>query len=273
MNFLVSLHPNSRNMANPLILISNDDGYHAKGINSLIEWVRDYGDVIVCAPESARSGYSCAFSATIPLTLKKRREMNGVEVWSCNGTPVDCVKLALAELCPRKPDLVIGGINHGDNASVNTHYSGTMGVTMEGCMKYIPSIAFSLCDYRSDADFSPMEPYVRQMVQHVLQHGLPKGICLNVNFPLLSAIAPSLTLYKGIKVCRMAFGTWEQEVSRHHHPRGYDYWWMMGHYRNDEPEADDTDNWALAHGYIAITPTRMDVTAYEAMDLLKSLEQ
>ena len=134
----------------PLILISNDDGYHAKGINCLIEWMRDLGDVIVCAPERARSGFACAFSATTPLTLKLRRKMEGVEVWSCNGTPVDCVKMALAELCPRKPDLVIGGINHGDNASVNTHYSGTMGVTMEGCMKYIPSIAFSICDYRDD---------------------------------------------------------------------------------------------------------------------------
>ena len=157
----------------PLILISNDDGYHAKGINCLIEWVRNFGDVIVCAPERARSGFACAFSATTPLTLKLRRKQDGVEVWSCNGTPVDCVKMALAELCPRKPNLVIGGINHGDNASVNIHYSGTMGITLEGCMKYIPSVAFSLCDYRDNADFEPMRPYVCQMVQRVLKEGLP----------------------------------------------------------------------------------------------------
>ena len=124
----------------PLILISNDDGYQAKGINELVRMVSDYGDVLVCAPDGARSGMSCAFSATIPLTLTLIRKEPGLEVWSCNGTPVDCVKMALANLCARKPDLVIGGINHGDNASVNTHYSGTMGVTMEGCMKYIPSL-------------------------------------------------------------------------------------------------------------------------------------
>ena len=129
-------------------------------------------------------------------------------------------------------------------------------------MKYINSVAFSLCDYRADADFNPMAPYVRQIVQRVLKEGLPKGVCLNVNFPLL-------TSYKGVRICRMAFGTWGNEVAKCHHPRGYDYWWMVGKYQNDEPEAEDTDNWALQHGYVAITPTRMDVTAYEAMDLLK----
>ena len=195
----------------PLILISNDDGYHAKGINQLIEMVADMGEVIVCAPESARSGYATAFSATEPLRLKPRKPRAGVQVWSCNGTPVDCVKLALSELCPRKPDLVIGGINHGDNASVNSHYSGTM------------------------------------------------GVCLHVNFPVVVEC-------KGVKVCRMAHGTWSNEVERMMHPRGYEYYWMVGQYTNDEPQACDTDNWALQHGYVAITPTTIDVTAHEAMD-------
>ncbi|MBR1687182.1 MAG: 5'/3'-nucleotidase SurE, partial [Prevotella sp.] len=190
----------------PLILISNDDGYEARGINCLVEMVRPLADVLVCAPDAARSGYACAFSAGIPLTLTHRRSEPGVDVWSCNGTPVDCVKMALAELTPqRRPALVIGGINHGDNASVNTHYSGTMGVTLEGCMKYIPSVAFSLCDHRADADFSPLEPYVRQMVQQLLAAGLPRGVCLNVNFPLVSE-------FRGVRVCRMAAGTWGNEV-------------------------------------------------------------
>lgn len=254
----------------PLILISNDDGYQAKGIRSLVEMVRRFGDIIVCAPDDARSGFACAFSATKPLRLTKRHEESGVQVWSCNGTPVDCVKMALSELCDgRRPDIVLGGINHGDNGSVNTHYSGTMGVVMEGCMKYIPSVAYSLCDHSDDADFSPLEPYVKEMTARVLREGLPKGVCLNVNFPLLSTLhSPS---YKGVRICRMAYGTWASEVFKCHHPRGYDYWWMMGHYRNDEPEADDTDNWALAHGYVAITPTHMDVTAYEAMEQLQDL--
>jgi 5'-nucleotidase len=250
----------------PLILISNDDGYHAKGFRELIGMVRDMGYVIACAPEAHRSGASCAFSPTIPLTLKLRHKEDGVEVWSCNGTPVDCVKMALAELCGRKPDIVIGGINHGDNASVNTHYSGTMGVTMEGCMKYIPSIAFSLCDHRDDADFRPLRDTVRMLTRRVLDEGLPTGVCLNVNFPLQPA-------FRGVRVCRMARGSWLSEVERCHHPRGYDYWWMMGHYHNDEPQSEDTDRWALDHGYVAVTPTQMDVTAYQSMEMLKSWEQ
>jgi 5'-nucleotidase len=100
----------------------------------------------------------------------------------------------------------------------------------------------------------------------VLADGLPQGVCLNVNFPQ----KPASTPYQGVRVCRMAKGTWGSEVSRCHHPRGYDYWWMMGHYKNDEPDAEDTDNWALSHGYIAITPTQIDVTAYTALDLIKS---
>ena len=247
--------------------VSNDDGYRAKGINDLIDMLSDIGDIIVCAPEEARSGYSCAFSATTPLRLHCREKRSGVEIWSCNGTPVDCVKLALAEIVPRRPDMVIGGINHGDNASVNTHYSGTMGVTLEGCMKYIPSVAFSLCDFREDADFEPLRPLIRTITQRVLAEELPKGVCLNVNFPLLESPG---TTYAGVRVCRMAHGTWSSEVTKCHHPRGYDYWWMVGHYQNDEPEAEDTDNWALSHGYVAITPTQIDVTAYAAMEQIKS---
>jgi len=254
------------NTEKPLILISNDDGYQAKGITTLVEMIGDMGEILVCAPEEARSGYSAAFSAAAPLRLSRRVSRPGLEVWSCNGTPVDCVKLALADICRRKPNLVIGGINHGDNASVNTHYSGTMGVTKEGCLKYIPSLAFSLCDHRDDADFEPLRPYVREIAAKVLEEGLPRGVCLNVNFPLRRA-------FKGVKVCRMAFGTWGNETVKCRHPRGYDYYWMVGSYTNDEPDASDTDNWALTHGYVAITPTRIDVTDHETVRLLKDWER
>ena len=246
----------------PLILISNDDGYQAKGINCLVDMVRDLGDIIVCAPDGGRSGYACAFSAKDYLRLEQVSCEPGVEVWTCTGTPVDNLKIALNRVVPRTPDIVLAGINHGDNASVNTHYSGTMGVAMEGCMKYIPSIAFSLCDFSENANFEPLRPYIRMLVKKTLSEGLPKGVCLNVNFPLVEQ-------YKGIKVCRMAFGTWGKEVVKCHHPRGYDYYWMVGEYTNDEPEADDTDNWALTHGYIAITPTQMDVTNYPLLEKLK----
>lgn len=245
----------------PLILISNDDGFQAKGINSLIDMLTDLADIVVCAPDAGRSGYACAFSVTKPLWMNMERKSEGVEVWSCNGTPVDCVKMALSRICQRKPDMVIGGINHGDNASVNAHYSGTMGITFEGCMKYIPSVAFSICDYRLDADFSPMRPLVRQVVKRVLSEGLPRGVCLNVNFPVGEV--------KGVRICRMAYGTWGRELVKCHHPRGYDYYWMVGQYTNDEPDADDTDNWALTHGYAAITPTSIDLTSYETIESLR----
>lgn len=248
----------------PLILISNDDGYHSKGLAALIDMVGDLGEIIVCAPESARSGFSCAFSATDPLRLKLRRQREGVTVWSCTGTPVDCVKMALENLCGgRRPDMVIGGINHGDNASVNSHYSGTMGVTREGCMKYIPSVAFSICDHSPEADFTPLADYVKSITRHILQEGLPKGVCLNVNFPVVP------DGFKGVKVCRMAFGSWGNETVKCTHPYGYDYYWMTGGYTNDEPDADDTDNWALSHGYVAITPTTIDVTAHEMIGHIK----
>ena len=248
----------------PFILISNDDGYQAKGINSLVDMIRDMADILVCAPESGRSGMACAFSANEPLVLVPQKQEEGLEVWSCNGTPVDCVKLALEELCKeRRPQMVIGGINHGDNASVNAHYSGTMGVTLEGCMKYIPSVAFSLCTHDWFADFEPLRPYIRKIVRKVLDDGLPKGVCLNVNFPVVDQ-------FKGVRACRMAPGTWDNEVVKCRHPRGYDYWWMVGRYTNDEPEAEDTDNWALRHGYVAITPTKIDITSYEMIEQMKN---
>jgi 5'-nucleotidase len=251
------------NSEKPFILISNDDGYQAKGLNSLVDMIRDMADILVCAPDSGRSGSACAFTAVDPLIMVPQKKEEGLEVWSCSGTPVDSVKLALNELCKeRRPQMVIGGINHGDNASVNAHYSGTMGVTLEGCMKYIPSVAFSLCSHDYFSDFSPLRPYVRSIVRKVLDNGLPKGVCLNVNFP-------DTDKFKGVKICRMAYGTWYDEAVKQRHPRGYDYWWMVGKYKNDEPEAEDTDNWAVNHGYIAVTPTKIDVTAYEAMESLR----
>ncbi len=241
----------------PLILISNDDGYHAKGINQLIQMLKGTGDIIVCAPESVRSGYSRAFSTTT-LTLKHRRheDYNGtsIDVWSCSGTPVDCVKMAYSKLCPRKADILIGGINHGDNASTNAHYSGTVGIVVEGALKNIPSVAFSLCDFDDDADFEPMFPLVKNIVKKVLADGLPHYVCLNVNVPMG---------WNGqIRNCRMAYGHWRNEVEERRHPASHKpYYWMTGYYQNDEPEAEDTDAWAIAHGYCAITPLTADMTA------------
>ena len=246
----------------PFILISNDDGYHANGIKTLVKILSPIADLLVCAPEAARSGFSCGFSATDYLRLKRRHNMGDIEVWSCTGTPVDCVKIALSEVCKdRLPDLIIGGINHGDNSSTNNHYSGTMGIAKEGCMKYIPSIAFSSCNYNESADLMPLSEYIIKIINKVLKEGLPKGTCLNVNFP-------SNPPFKGVKACRMTWGRWVNEIQKNHHPRGYDYYWVVGEYVNDEPEAQDSDQWAVNHGYVAITPTKIDVTDYEFKEQL-----
>ena len=248
----------------PFILIANDDGYHSRGIRHLVDFVSTIGDVLVVAPESARSGYSCAFSATDYLRLKPRHNMGNIEVWSCSGTPVDCVKIALSQLCRnRRPDLVLSGINHGDNSSVNNHYSGTMGAALEGCMKYIPSVAFSSCYYEEDANLEPLRPYVQEIVRNVLAEGLPKGVCLNVNFPAREH-------FEGVKACRMTFGSWVEEIDKRSHPRGHDYYWVVGHYRNDEVGVEGTDQYALDNGYVAITPTMVDVTAYDFIEKLES---
>ena len=167
------------------------------------------------------------------------------------------------ELLPRCPDLVIGGINHGDNSAVNVHYSGTMGVVIEGCLKGVPAIGYSLCDHDADADFNPMLPYVRKIAEEVLVHGLPKGTCLNVNVPKTSEL-------KGVRICRQTDASWGNEWCKGQHPKGGEYFWLTGKFTNNEPEAEETDRWALEHDYVAITPIQIDMTAYALIDTLKT---
>ncbi|WP_455671451.1 5'/3'-nucleotidase SurE [Phocaeicola sp.] len=247
----------------PLILLSNDDGVSAKGINELIRGLREVGDIIVMAPDGPRSGASGAITSEHPVRFCKVHEEEGLMIYKCNGTPVDCIKLALHAIVPRRPDVVIGGINHGDNSAVNVHYSGTMGVVIEGCLKGIPSIGYSLCNHFADADFSPLLPYVRRITEEVIENGLPVGVCLNVNFP-------NTSVYKGVRICRQTNGTWDKEWKCCQHPRGGEYYWLTGEFVNFESDAEDTDHWALKHGYVAITPTQIDVTAYGVMNELKS---
>ena len=246
----------------PLILVSNDDGYQAKGINELIRVLRKIADVVVMAPDGPRSGTACAMTSERPVRFTQIQQEEGLTVYRCTGTPTDCVKLALHTM-DRKPDLVVGGINHGDNSSVNVHYSGTMGVVLEGCMKGIPSIGFSLCDHDPEADFTPMLPYVEKIVAETLKQGLPLGVCLNVNAPVGES-------YKGIRICRQTKGAWENEWKCCPHPRGGEYYWLTGNYKIQEPIAEGNDHWALDNGYIAITPIQIDMTAYQVMEELKS---
>ncbi|MEE1222760.1 MAG: 5'/3'-nucleotidase SurE, partial [Bacteroidaceae bacterium] len=232
---------------------------HAKGINSLVDMLADMADIVVCAPEAARSGFACAFTVTDPLRLKLRREREGMQMWSCTGTPVDCVKLALDQLLDgRRPDMVIGGINHGDNASVNVHYSGTMGAVLEACMKGLPAVGYSLRTFKQQCNFVPFDRVILQVAEHVLLKGLPQDVCLNVNFPEVDRL-------EGARVTRMCRGYWSSEWMPAQHPHGAEFYWLTGHFDNLEPEATDTDNWALDHGYASITPIQLDMTACRAM--------
>lgn len=249
------------NETRPLILVSNDDGYSAKGINVLMNLLMEFGDVVVVAPHTGRSGKGCAITSEVPVNVWKVSEKPGLQVYACTGTPVDCVKVAFDAILANRPSLVVGGINHGDNSAVNAHYSGTMGVVIEGCMKGVPSVAFSLCSHDADADFSATIPVIRNVVSEVLSRGLPAGSCLNVNFPNTSS-------YAGVKVCRQAKGEWVNEWEGHNHPRGGRWYWLTGEFECKDV-AHDCDRVAIDNNYVAITPTKIDFTDYTLLDDMK----
>jgi 5'-nucleotidase len=248
----------------PVILVTNDDGVNAKGLQSLIEMVKPYGRVIVVAPKEGNSGMSHAITIKNPLRIRKHERTDGVEMYSVNGTPVDCVKLAMSQVLKNQPDLLVSGINHGSNSSVSIFYSGTMAAVIEGCLYGIPSIGFSLLDYLPDADFSAVVEYGKQVVETVLTNGLDKGTCLNVNVPAIP-----VNQIKGIKVGRQNMGTWREEFDKRTDPRGIDYYWLTGYYHNEEPKAKDTDEYALSNGYISVVPISIDLTDHKEIDRLK----
>lgn len=247
----------------PLILITNDDGLNVQGISVLTDCMLKLGQVVVVAPNGARSGAACSITPILPVTLKLERKEEYLQVYSCTGTPADCVKLALERVVPRKPDLVVSGINHGDNASCSLHYSGTMGAVFEGCMKGVPSIGYSLRTHSHECDFRPYLNVVEEVASYVLKNGLPEDVCLNVNFP-------EVPVLKGVSVCRMARGIWESEWKDTDTPNVYT---LTGHFTNLEPEAEDTDYWALDHDMASITPLSLDMTYYPSFEMLKSLQK
>lgn len=250
-------------MDKPLILLTNDDGYKAKGINSLLEILMPLGDVVMVAPSDARSGMSGAITVSEPLRIKKIKEEDGLTIYKCSGTPVDCVKLAINQILDRRPNLVISGINHGTNSSISVFYSGTMGATFEGCINGIPSIGLSLNNYQPDADFGSSIKYTKAIVKNTLEKGLPKGTCLNINFPDGDEI-------QGVKICRQTDGAWKEKFDKRVDPSGRTYYWLMGHFLDHEPESQDTDEWALKNGYVSIVPCQVDMTAYSMLKELNT---
>lgn len=248
----------------PLILITNDDGVSAKGINELAKCLKDLGELVVFAPDSPRSGMSNAITSLVPLQYKKLREEEGLAVYSCTGTPVDCVKLAVNDILERTPDLVVSGINHGGNMAICVHYSGTMGAAIEGCILGIPSFGISLTDHAEDADFSECCRLGHRLAEHLLQHGLPHGTYLNLNVPGIPKV-------KGLKVCRQADSRFINEYFRSENAEGEPVYWLTGSLFNREPIRADNDSLALSNGYASLVPCKIDVTDYDYMDKLNEV--
>ena len=249
----------------PVILVTNDDGITAPGLHALVDAIKDLGDVFVVAPDSPQSGMGHAITINNLLRLDKV-DVYGEHWYQCSGTPVDCVKLAIDKILHRQPDLCVSGINHGSNSSINVIYSGPMSAAMEGAIEGIPSAGFSLLNHKLDADFSGSKEYIRKIAQNILEHGLPKGTLINVNIPDLPE-----SKIKGVKVCRQAMAKWEEEFDERLDPNKRKYYWLTGKFNNHD-KGQDTDEWALANGYISLVPVQFDFTAHHAIPFLNELD-
>ena len=255
------------NKKNRLILVTNDDGIDAKGIKELIKIAEEFGKVVVVAPERGQSGMSHSVSLNVPLYLQKRESNNNTLQYSCSGTPVDSVKIALHHILDKKPDLILSGINHGSNASVSAIYSGTIGAAREGSLNGIPSIGFSLLDHSPDADFTASMIYVRKVIEKVIGNNIPERTCLNVNIPNIET-----NKINGIKVCRQTEGKWVEEFDYRVNPHKKEYFWLTGRFSNFEPQSKDTDEWALDNNYVAIVPIEVNLTSHKVLDELNKWE-
>ena len=247
-----------------LILVTNDDGLYAAGLRTLLEVIEEFGKVVLISTMESMSGMSQALTVKTPLRVKLLEENERHRIYTCNGTPTDSVKLAVNQLLERTPDWVVTGINHGANASVSVLYSGTMAAAIEGCLYGISSVGFSLNDFSSSADFSVCRKTIRTVMEHLSRNPLPEGVCLNVNIPSV----PEDTI-KGIKICRQAKGNWKEEFEKRKDPMGKTYYWLTGHFHNQEPEASDTDEWALANNWVSIVPVSVDMTAHGYLNELE----
>ena len=247
------------------ILITNDDGWGAKGILTLVRILTQLGHVTVVAPDGPRSGMSTAITVTQPIYLRPLNDLNwGIEEWqkkatvyTTNGTPSDCVKLAIDVIFNEdssRVDLLASGINHGSNAGINVIYSGTMGACFVGAEHGIPSIGYSINDHNPNADFSHMEQYILELTRHLLDEKIPYGVCYNINAP----IGP----LEGVQWTRQCRGFWSKEMIETTDEQGNKCFKLGGEFVNIEPDAEDTDIWAMNNHYLSVHPCTIDQTAY-----------
>jgi 5'-nucleotidase len=247
------------------ILLTNDDGIYAPGLAALYHELRHLGEVTVVAPESEQSAVGHAISLITPLRVKRVALDGGVKGWAVRGTPADCVKIAVAELLPELPELVISGINLGPNVGINVLYSGTVSAATEAAILGVKSVAVSLNIYK-DADFISAARLTRKLLHRLLEWPhWPGGICLNINLPALPE-----DQIKGVRITCQDTGPLVEHFERRQDPREHVYYWLaeINERRDLEPE---TDYGALNAGYISITPIQHDLTHYSSLAALKDL--
>ena len=251
-------------MKKPLIFVTNDDGVNARGLQAAIGIARKFGRVVVIAPERPQSGMSHAITMYRPLSLRKIREEEDFTFYACDGTPVDCVKMAFDHLLKDdKPVMALSGINHGSNSAISVIYSGTMAAAMEASFYHTPSVGFSLLDHAPEADFTGATLYAEKIVSALFRANVKLPVCLNVNIPAIPAEEIA-----GIRICRQNRGYWKEEFYCRKDPRGNDYYWLTGDFFNMEPEATDTDEWALNHHYVSVVPVQVDLTDHNRINEL-----
>tara|TARA_B100001741_G_scaffold131438_1_gene108354 strand:- start:155 stop:919 length:765 start_codon:yes stop_codon:yes gene_type:complete len=251
-------------MSTPLILITNDDGIYSPGLRYLIGLMNNIGKVVVVAPDGPQSAQSHAITINKPITCEKIKIDEGKQIeFICSGTPVDCVKLALAEILDRKPDICISGINHGSNASINVIYSGTVSAAIEASVHDIPSVGFSILDYSTTTEFKHTETHIINIVRNLLSSNL--NVCLNVNIPKYSE-----NKIKGIKIAKQAKGKWIEDFDERVSPMGKRYFWLTGEFIKED-ESNEADQNLLDDNYISVVPIRYDLTDYSQIDDVKRL--
>jgi 5'-nucleotidase len=245
-----------------MIVLTNDDGFNAPGLQALRAAIAQIADVVVVAPETEQSAMGHAITISLPLKAREVRMGDELIGYAVNGTPADCVKLAVTELLPKPPELVISGINFGGNLGTCVIYSGTVSAATEAAIMGLPAFALSLNTY-ANPDFAPAAEFARQLVPLILQHGLPEGVSLNINVP-----AVPRNEIRGAVVTRQGKSRVIETFDRRVDPRNNVYYWMAGEMRFME-SVDGTDTEMVAKNYISITPIHYDLTDFKAMEQLQ----
>ncbi|MCX7983951.1 MAG: 5'/3'-nucleotidase SurE [Bacteroidetes bacterium] len=253
----------NKSQRNISILVTNDDGIDAQGIAALVKELKKIATVTVVAPDKQQSAVGHAITMNYPLRVKEYYKNGKFFGYAVQGTPADCVKIAVRALLPEEPDLIVSGINHGSNTAISVIYSGTVSAATEGTVLGIPSIAVSLTTYKPSPDFSYAARIARKLSLLVLKQGLPRRTLLNVNVPAL----PKSEI-KGVLVTKQSSALWNDTFDHRRDPGGVDYYWLTGVL--DNPDTDITyDEAAIRQGYVSITPIHYDLTDYETYEVLQ----